>query len=275
MDQEYKSQTWMEGNIIDNTFQNMFGDAGDAPPALLLTGGVWDINDNIFNNISSTQYSAATFYSSTSGNTTFGNFSLNGNTFEYCNTSSHYGGAISFIGVLGEVTDCTFNNNQALLGGAVFLSSSNVTIEKSTFSTNYATDNGGAIDIELSSTLFLYDNKFDSNTAGENYTANSLSCCIVKGASTTCSSQLLINNGDQGDFADQEACDGIQYVSTNEYFPSLASYQYQPFTTPSGSSLWWLWMLISFAIIITIIVVGVAIGAFIYTKKKNSYEAYA
>ncbi|WP_368656383.1 hypothetical protein [uncultured Methanobrevibacter sp.] len=54
------------------------------------------------------------------------------------------GGAVSWYGTNGTLTDSTFNNNQAgPYGGAVFWYGTNGTLTDSTFSNNNATDGGG------------------------------------------------------------------------------------------------------------------------------------
>lgn len=260
------------GNIISNGFTNMTGSLETAPPALYIEGGVWDINQNGFYNvISNGPFSALTFYYSDPSLNLTSNFTLDSNEFDNCQAPQYYGGAITFFGVFGEVSDCTFTSNSAISGGAIYAINSNVTVQKSSFTSNNATKSGGAIDIEHDSFLFLYDNSFDSNYA--NNTLNSLSCCSLT-QSADCTATLLINDNSQGDFTDDSSCENIQYVSTDQYFETLGSYAYQPFSSSSGS-LWWVWLLVSFALIATIVVVGVAVGFFIYTKKKRSYEAYA
>jgi len=261
------------GNINQNTFSNLTGSTVDSPPAISISGGVWDINENTFVNIVGGKLSAVNLYYADINPNITSNFSLNTNTFTNCTSPAWYGGAVYFYAVLGEMSDCTFTTNSATLGGAVFLTQSNVTIEKCTFTSNYAELSGGAIDIERESTLFLYESTFNSNTAGSNNTVNSIDCCELSGAGQ-CTSYLYVNDKSQGDYVNENTCQNIEYVSTNEYFETLASYPYQPINQ-DGGSLWWVWLLVSFALIATIIVVGVAVGAFIYTKKKRSYESYA
>jgi predicted outer membrane repeat protein len=90
------------------------------------------------------------------------------------NVATAAGGAICAQGpeANNDVTSCTFANNQASLGGAIFTTTT-LDVERSTFSLNTASTNGGALDVGYqdkqnnpnSQTLTLNLDTFDQNSA--------------------------------------------------------------------------------------------------------------
>ncbi|MBE6503867.1 MAG: hypothetical protein E7Z76_06245, partial [Methanobrevibacter sp.] len=94
-------------------------------------------------------------------NCVFDNNSVNG-------TGLGYGGAIDWNSKEGLVFNSTFTRNHASYGGAMYVGgdSEKINITESTFSENYATLKGGAVDIRVSSVIinasnFYYNNATD------------------------------------------------------------------------------------------------------------------
>jgi len=270
------------GNIVGNNFNQTHGVGTQSPAGIYLTGGTWDVEENEFNEVVATQQSAVMVYSYGEDDSPAVNVSIVSCTFSDC-SSDENGGAISLIGnpaILNnmnvEISKCTFTNNYGENGGAVFATSTNLTISKCEFTSNSADEHGGAIDIEFGSNLFLYKNTFDGNLVLTNDTSAStvaISCCGAFPATDgNCTSLLFINDDGYGDYTSEIDCTNFDYVTESEYLGSAISYAYQ--TPPDGDSgsLWWLWVLISLVVIGMIVVVGVAVGAFIWQKKKRSYS---
>jgi predicted outer membrane repeat protein len=84
------------------------------------------------------------------------------------NNATGYGGGIYWIAHEGEIVNSTFTRNLAEYGGGIFLNgrSANTNITNTTFTSNTAIKNGGAIDCNASN-IGIYNLTFDSNIAGE------------------------------------------------------------------------------------------------------------
>ncbi|MFV0565125.1 MAG: right-handed parallel beta-helix repeat-containing protein [Flavobacteriaceae bacterium] len=107
------------------------------------------------------------------------NAEIQTNTFSGNTASNAWGGALLVLETKGNIiisSNNTFTNNKALSGGAVFLfSNSNITLEKNTFTNNKATFNsaytatglGGAITTAIDNTVRIFDNNFTTNSASE------------------------------------------------------------------------------------------------------------
>ncbi|MBE6506261.1 MAG: hypothetical protein E7Z73_11135, partial [Methanobrevibacter millerae] len=88
-------------------------------------------------------------------------------TFEG-NNATGYGGGIYWIAYEGEIINSSFTRNAAEYGGAIYLNgrSGNTNITNTTFTSNNATKNGGAIECNASN-IGIYNLTFTSNYAGE------------------------------------------------------------------------------------------------------------
>ena len=91
-------------------------------------------------------------------NCVFDNNSVNG-------TGLGYGGAIDWNSKEGLVFNSTFTRNHASYGGAMYVGgdSEKINITESTFSENYATLKGGAVDIRVSSVIINSSNFYYNN----------------------------------------------------------------------------------------------------------------
>ena len=78
------------------------------------------------------------------------------------NTANHYAGAV-YEGYRGNLTDCNFEGNKAMNGGAVWSDSSNV-VNNCNFTNNVANEAGGAVNWRYG-TPNITDCIFDNNTA--------------------------------------------------------------------------------------------------------------
>jgi predicted outer membrane repeat protein len=84
------------------------------------------------------------------------------------NNATGYGGGIYWIAYEGEIVNSTFTRNLAEYGGGIYLNgrSGNTNITNTTFTSNTAIKNGGAIECNASN-IGIYNLLFDSNIAGE------------------------------------------------------------------------------------------------------------
>jgi len=107
------------------------------------------------------------------------------------------GGAIYLADMTsGEITNSAFNNNSAVLGGAVSIGTINIynaklSIENSTFTNNYASTEGGAVKVYK----FIKGNI--TNTTFENNTANLAGALVNVGDLNISSSDFINNNATQ------------------------------------------------------------------------------
>lgn len=81
------------------------------------------------------------------------------------NTASDSGGAIALLKGRFRVYDCTFSNNSAVNGGAIWGDDSNARVFNTTFSGNTASENGGACYFP-NYTVVIYNSTFAENSAG-------------------------------------------------------------------------------------------------------------
>ncbi len=152
--------------LIENcSFKNCYGDSGSAI--------------YVFEDSNSAIIKDCTFINNHAANTGDNSYTVGGavisqgsanfkviNCYFENNTALTYGGAIGLRnnGVGAEITNCTFVNNFAPDGGAIYALAS-ATISGSTFRNNRATNNGGAIVTTGSNSLNIANSKFESNRA--------------------------------------------------------------------------------------------------------------
>jgi predicted outer membrane repeat protein len=146
----------------NNFTRNHAGIAGAA----LAWMGVDDIHIDYYNFINNTagQSGGAIYVSEGSDNCIIDHCYFNGNYI--INDTGGHGGAVDIVGDDATIINSEFLNNGAFYGGAIFAgnSSGNTNITNVTFDSNYASIDGGAIQIRGSSVL-LNDTRFYSNTA--------------------------------------------------------------------------------------------------------------
>ncbi|MBQ9026846.1 MAG: Ig-like domain repeat protein, partial [Methanobrevibacter sp.] len=84
------------------------------------------------------------------------------------NNATEYGGGIYWIAYEGEIINSSFARNIAEYGGGIYLNgrSGNTNITNTTFRSNNATKNGGAIECNASN-IGIYNLTFENNYAGE------------------------------------------------------------------------------------------------------------
>ncbi|WP_297899187.1 transglutaminase domain-containing protein [Methanobrevibacter sp.] len=152
--------------LIENcSFKNCYGDSGSAI--------------YVFEDSNSAIIRDCTFINNHAANTGDNSYTVGGavisqgsdnfkviNCYFENNTALTYGGAIGLRnnGLGAEITNCTFVNNFAPDGGAIYVLAS-VTITGSTFKNNRASNNGGAIFTTGSNSLNISNSKFESNKA--------------------------------------------------------------------------------------------------------------
>lgn len=157
----------IRGSILVEScsFKNCYGDSGSAI--------------YVFEDSNSAIIKDCTFINNHAANTGDNSYTVGGavisqgsanfkviNCYFENNTALTYGGAIGLRnnGVGAEITNCTFVNNFAPDGGAIYALAS-ATISGSTFRNNRATNNGGAIVTTGSNSLNIANSKFESNRA--------------------------------------------------------------------------------------------------------------
>ncbi|MEA4956099.1 hypothetical protein SDC9_03477 [bioreactor metagenome] len=157
----------IRGSILVEScsFKNCYGDSGSAI--------------YVFEDSNSAIIKDCTFINNHAANTGDNSYTVGGavisqgsanfkviNCYFENNTALTYGGAIGLRnnGVGAEITNCTFVNNFAPDGGAIYALAS-ATILGSTFRNNRATNNGGAIVTTGSNSLNIANSKFESNRA--------------------------------------------------------------------------------------------------------------
>ena len=77
-----------------------------------------------------------------------------------------YGGAISVMGnpyAKATITNCTFENNQAQYGGAIFMETGSLEVFNSSFTNNYAYAYGGAVSCQYCTDIKISKSKFTKN----------------------------------------------------------------------------------------------------------------
>ncbi|WP_333658384.1 transglutaminase domain-containing protein [Methanobrevibacter sp.] len=152
--------------LIENcSFKNCYGDSGSAI--------------YVFEDSNSAIIRDCTFINNHAANTGDNSYTVGGavisqgsdnfkviNCYFENNTALTYGGAIGLRnnGLGAEITNCTFVNNFAPDGGAIYVLAS-VTITGSTFKNNRASNNGGAIFTTGSNILNIFGSFFESNRA--------------------------------------------------------------------------------------------------------------
>ncbi|WP_296887139.1 Ig-like domain repeat protein [uncultured Methanobrevibacter sp.] len=84
------------------------------------------------------------------------------------NNATDYGGAIYWVAYTGEIYNSEFTQNNARWGGGIYFNgrSSNTNVINSTFKSNSAVKNGGAIECNASN-IGIYNLTFEENIAGE------------------------------------------------------------------------------------------------------------
>ena len=84
------------------------------------------------------------------------------------NNATDYGGAIYWVAYVGEIYNSEFTQNNAEWGGGIYFNgnSANTNVVNSTFKSNTAVKNGGAIECNASN-IGIYNLTFEENIAGE------------------------------------------------------------------------------------------------------------
>lgn len=110
------------------------------------------------------------------------------------NTSENHSGAIHLLDNDTEITNCTFENNSASVGGAVYaMSTSQVKIANCSFTENEASGNAGAMYLAADVTAELKNLTFDSNHADGNAGA-----LYIANAQATIENLDMFNNSANG-----------------------------------------------------------------------------
>jgi predicted outer membrane repeat protein len=113
---------------------------------------------------------------------------------DFSENLAHSGGAISSENSSMLISGSTFSNNQSVFGGAIEnISSSSMTIQSCTFSSNESESLGGAVLNESDSLLTITDSIFSSNTAADSGGA----LAYMVGASLTVNDTQFINNSSE------------------------------------------------------------------------------
>lgn len=129
----------------------------------------------------------------------------------FTDCSSKFGGAISIIGGILNISSSNFTNNEASFeGGAIYSSWTNLNIAESRFISNKASKNAGAIYFDKGN-LLINGSTFMNNKAFKesNKTANAIYAHDVKATL----SHSTFNNGGVGvyaDFADNSVIDNVE-----------------------------------------------------------------
>ena len=84
------------------------------------------------------------------------------------NNATDYGGGIYWVAYVGEIHNSEFTDNSARWGGGIYFNgrSANTNVINSTFRSNSAVKNGGAIECNASN-IGIYNLTFEDNIAGE------------------------------------------------------------------------------------------------------------
>ena len=105
------------------------------------------------------------------------------------------GGAIGLWGSSPSITNCTFYNNSAHYGGAIFsYQYSNPTIERCLFYNNTVINDGGAIDIYDHSMATINFCTFNNNSAGTDGTGEGGAVSLYLGSSMNLDNSILWGN---------------------------------------------------------------------------------
>ena len=129
----------------------------------------------------------------------------------FTDCSSKFGGAISIIGGILNISSSNFTNNEASFeGGAIYSSWTNLNIAESRFISNKASKNAGAIYFDKGN-LLINGSTFTNNKSFKesNKTANAIYAHDVKATL----SHPIFNNGGVGvyaDFADNSVIDNVE-----------------------------------------------------------------
>ena len=162
-------------NISNSIFENITSQLGGA--IFLQTSGYLNIYNTKFRNLKS-ENGAALFFFSTSAN-------IDKSDFINC-SSSNNGGAIlidayasfNFIQEMGislKIIDSNFINCSAKFGGAIVQTGGRLSINKSNFENNFASNKGGAIYTSLLTSAIIENSTFKENKANytfEDYSSN-------------------------------------------------------------------------------------------------------
>eukprot|EP00934_Nitzschia_sp_Nitz4_P003960 Nitzschia sp. Nitz4//scaffold125_size66327//49400//51280//NITZ4_006137-RA/size66327-augustus-gene-0.3-mRNA-1//1//CDS//3329534631//3950//frame0 len=121
------------------------------------------------------------------------------------NNVASSGGAI-YVAEFGEVAaeDCTFHQNAAVTGGAIF-NGGVATMEQSRFEENVASEEGGAMNLDMGSTTILEGNSFVNNGCGTRGPAifDRYNIGVDTDDNTACGNEIISNTGSSSQ------CDGV------------------------------------------------------------------
>jgi CSLREA domain-containing protein len=127
--------------------------------AIYNISGSVTITDSVLSGNSSTTGSGGAIYNS-------GPLTITGSTFSANLAPSAGGGAIAEVTTSGtpSITGSTFFDNQANFGGAIYVSQATMTVTGSTFESNDATNDAGAIYLASSGVLTVTNSTISANT---------------------------------------------------------------------------------------------------------------
>lgn len=148
--------------ISDSVFRDNAGN-----DSLIFNGQTeLSVTDTRFSNNRS-NFGSAGVQVNTGAGSTFDRVYFNGN--HITQTGTRRGGALAFSGAslnTHVVTNCIFEGNAAVTGGAVSLDGASVEMANVTFAANAALSGGGALRLEAGSTASLANVIFSGNTSG-------------------------------------------------------------------------------------------------------------
>ncbi len=172
-----------------------------------------------------------------------------------------------------EIKNCTFKNNSAKNGGAIYINDDNITLKDCTITDNVASSNGGGVyvdsqyDINLSGKMIVKDNKNNDGNTSNIYLQNgSFTRAYVSGTPDSGSEVGLTGDGDCKVGINQSSNNGSFFVDNpNSYHIEYDDDKLYQRNGATGSIFG-----NPNAVIVCVIVVGVAaIGFVVYKKKKT------
>jgi len=249
--------------------------------AFNISGGIWGFNNVNINDSPRIDGDGGVFYLSKAMDNTETSFDLNTVTVSGASASGN-GGVVYVNSANINIDSCTFDNNNATAGGAVFannVGNSTFSVKHSEFSGNVASGNGGVFSLMSSESgvqTSFEDTDFNGNTA---VNGAAISCC---GGVAGCNITIAFPDGDDSTLennvntGNSTSSEDITCTIINAPFVTAASdpEANPPQISDSSDDDWIKWLVLSLAILLVIgLIVAGVVGFYFYKKKKNTYTS--